>query len=165
MNSILLSRIVSETIQQVYLHPVRFELIWEEFPEFEDGIQEEIEEDMKELKLSEEEKVRWRMEMNGLTWDTVVLPYTKVTFMSENNGNSDTRGGGCGELDIPVEEFVWKCKNRKGITLKQLTEGVYRMKGSKYDWWYELFEGIEIIPKGGKGEKKAIIKTSFGYGS
>lgn len=78
-------------------------------------------------------------------------------------GNSDSRGGGCGDLKITIKDFQWEIKHEdKEITLKDFTECVYRMKGSKYDWWYELFSGISLVDH---HDKFLEFNTDFGYGS
>src|SRR5205085_6735453 len=51
---------------------------------------------------------------------------------------------GCGNLHLPIDEFQWEISYAGGITLRNLVEGVYRMKGSKYDYWYELFGGLIV---------------------
>lgn len=87
---------------------------------------------------------------------------TKLTGVGTDTGNSDTRGGGCGNIGIPLEEFTYTVENPTGITLRQVTEVVYRLKGSKYDWWYELYSGIT---EQSRVNGHLTITTDFGYGS
>jgi hypothetical protein len=89
--------------------------------------------------------------------DEIVDKSKTLTIFSRQNGNTDNSGG-CGNLGIPVEEFVWKKECKYGITLKDITEGVYRLKGSKYDLWYELFGSVER-------DENGIYEVDFGYGS
>lgn len=65
-------------------------------------------------------------------------------------------------VKFPLSMFSWKTENPKGITLRDLTEAIYRMKGSKYDWWYELFGDITLLEETEDGYK---IIASFDYGS
>ena len=77
-------------------------------------------------------------------------------------GNTDNRGGGCGNLHIPLSEFKWDCTNPSGINIKDIAEGVYRMKGSKYDWWYEMFsDNSKYIIK----NDTVHFEIDFDYGS
>ena len=84
----------------------------------------------------------------------------KVEFYSKLTGNSDTRGGGCGDYPIPVADFTWTVENEEGITMRQVTEAIYRLKGSKYDFWYELFSGLKMTSK-----DPLRILVDFDYGS
>jgi hypothetical protein len=57
-------------------------------------------------------------------------------------------------------DFVWEINNPNGITFGNLVEGVYLMKCSKYDLWYELFGGIKII---NEDDDSYTFEVSFDY--
>jgi hypothetical protein len=46
--------------------------------------------------------------------------------------------------------------------MRNLTEVLYRLKGSKYDWWYELYSGFTVT---NCNDKEVTIDVEFGYGS
>ncbi len=81
---------------------------------------------------------------------------------SELTGNDDPRGGGCGNYKFRKEDFVWTIKNVNGITFGNLVECVYRLKGSKYDLWYEMYCGI-ILEK--ETDDGYLIEVRFDHGS
>ena len=152
-----ISEIVSETIKHCYVHPVTLKIVLKPFEEFANqsidfggfsvGLLEELETLPKDI-----------------SWETLVFGpnITKLHIHSEKNGNDDTRGGGCGRLRLPVSDFQYEIENKGGITLADLTEAAYRMKGSKYDWWYELYSGITITKK---TDSQVYTKIKFDYGS
>ncbi len=134
----------------VYLHPVQFNLVWREPEIGYDTILETFPEEIAN-------------ETKNWDWDFVPFPHIKkLTVFSKQTGNEDERGGSCYNLNIKETDFTWSTKNRKGITLKDITEGVYRMKGSKYDWYYELFGGL-VLDKIENDE--LTLEARFGYGS
>jgi hypothetical protein len=100
------------------------------------------------------------IEKNG--WNAVVLPKQNLKIICKTTGNPDVRGGGCFEYNFKQSDFVWEVNNPNGITLSNLVEGVYRMKGSKYDLWYELFCNIELI---NEDDNSYTIQVNFDYGS
>ncbi len=161
-----ISNIVEQTIHCVYLHPCRLELIFRDL-DVED-IKSSITE--KAIDNSEDENITAEVitdEINKLniSWDTVIWPeITVLNISSKCTGNDDTRGGGCGNLDLSVDEFKWTCHNPSGITLKDLTEAVYRMKGSKYDYWYELYGSI-TVELNNPDKQTATVEVDFDYGS
>jgi hypothetical protein len=160
----VLSIIVGETIKCCYVHPVTLKMIFEEF---DIGDTEQMIADSKDDSDPNNPDVKFvynQESMDVLTWESLIFGpnVTMLTVMSQCTGNNDPRGGGCGNLGLSMAEFNYTIKNKAGITLKNLTEGVYRMKGSKYDWWYELYGGINI---GYLNEKHCLIKADFDYGS
>lgn len=109
--------------EAVYLHPVTLELVFNSaYPE----------------------------SIGGFTWGSLVLPphVTSVRMFSRDSGSTDIRGGGCGNLHLPVEDFQVKFSDLSGIKLKHIVEGIYRLKGSKYDWEYELLAGLLLVIEG-----------------
>ena len=102
-------------------------------------------------------------EISGWGWNQNVLPkFTKLTVKSNHTGNNDIRGGGPGELKLKVEDFVYTQDTPGGITFKSLTDGLYRMKGSKYDWAYEQYSGFKVLST---DDAHLVILADFGYGS
>lgn len=160
----LLSAIIEVTLKKVYLHPVRFELVWSAF---DDHNIAEIEERFRscfedcKIKSTSDSINKYVDIIEGLSWDTVLFREKALSICSEQTGSSDRCGGGCGEMKIPLEEFQWATDCPDGVTVKNLTEAVYRMKGSKYDWWYELFSSITFRA----AYDLVKCEVSFDYGS
>jgi hypothetical protein len=149
-----LSVLVGAALHDVVLHPVKLELVWTPQPDM-DNLSEALgnsgEEDESVLTLIEE-----------LGWDAVVLPKRRLTVFSKKTGNMDRRGGGCGNYAFTTDDFVWEVTNEGGITFRELVEGAYRMKGSKYDMWYEMYSEIKLIREDDQGY---TMEVRFGYGS
>jgi hypothetical protein len=157
-----LSALVESAIECVYVHPVTLQLVWQTLclDKFESEIK-----DTDTEQESERENARQKIltAIPLIQWSTVIFAkHRTLTLSSIFTGNDDTRGGGCGNLNLPVEDFIWTVQNDSGITLQNIVECVYRLKGSKYDWWYELFGGV-IINKHKSGNLNGFV--SFGYGS
>ena len=156
----VLSHIVSESIKEVYLHPVTFTLQWAQ--NYDIGNSNDLIHNTFETEIANDIVDMVKEEWN---WETVVLPdTTKLTIRTAKGktGNSDTRGGGCGNMCIPSDEFVYTIESADGITLRDLTEAVYRMKGSKYDWWYELYTSLRVTKE---DEGHLHLEVDFDYGS
>jgi hypothetical protein len=176
----ILSAIISETIRYVYLHPVNYTHVYKPLLANEIApIQHTLNTAFADIMFygsdGEEEEgdtgISIHNQMNKdiiklITkkgWDTPIIKgVTHFTVESNQTGNDDSRGGGCGGLDFTKEDFIYnKELGSNVITLKDITEGCYRMKGSKYDWWYELFSGVGYrIHNGG-----VTFTVDFGYGS
>ena len=90
------------------------------------------------------------------------MPQKSLTGFSLSTGNSDNRGGGCGDFRFTKDDFRYTIYKQNGLTLKDLTEVVDRLKGSKYDYWYELYEGISVSSQ---TADSLTIQVEFGYGS
>uniref|UniRef100_A0A6G6ABI4 Uncharacterized protein n=1 Tax=Borely moumouvirus TaxID=2712067 RepID=A0A6G6ABI4_9VIRU len=150
--------IVNECINKVYLHPVQLNIIFKEITE--DDFDFNIFRDHCEHKNEREEfEIIKCIKLSTLLFDNNLK---KLTGYSKLNGNDDIRGGGCGNYNIPVSDFKYTIINEKGITIRDLLEIIYRLKGSKYDFWYELFSSINI-----KNQTDSYIKfkIDFDYGS
>ncbi|AVL93896.1 hypothetical protein mvi_536 [Megavirus vitis] len=159
-----ISYIVDQCITCVYLHPVKLNIIFKEINEdhfdyekFVDYCNEENEEN--EDKIKELFEIVKKINLSTLVLDTNLK---KITGYSKLTGNDDNRGGGCGSFNIPVEDFKYTIINENGITMRDVFEVVYRLKGSKYDFWYELFSGIDIKKQ---TDNYIKFKVDFGYGS
>ncbi|CAN5798067.1 hypothetical protein BH23THE1_BH23THE1_34700 [soil metagenome] len=138
-----------------YVHPVTFEMIFEDL-----DWSHIIDTTFHGVEFSYDEKA-----LQEVTWDTIAFDpaVTTLEVFSKQTGNTEVRGGGCGcRYTIPVEDFRYTITNKTGITLKNLVEGVYRMKGSKYDNWYESFSDIVVTQK---SSSHVEVEAKFEYGS
>ena len=170
--NLVLPRLLSHSIRKCYLHPVRFEIIYQDLnpqdydidywmkqdKEGDDNCETELSDVAQNPELMSEIKSK----IVAMTWDTVVYPVQTLTGFSQKKGNTDNRGGGCGNLNIDVDEFEYSLTNPTGITLRNLTEVAYRLKGSKYDWWYELYS---TFTEENRTDTEVLIEVKFGYGS
>ena len=131
-----LSAIISYSIKCCYVHPVTFQMV------FEDLVINDI--------------------FNFITWDSLAFnpEDTVLEIFNQKTGNNDRHGGSCGYKNIPIEEFEYIIENEDGITIRDLTEAVYRMKGSKYDTVYEMFRKIKVREQ---DENKIIVEAIFDY--
>jgi hypothetical protein len=140
-------------IERVKLHPVKLELLFDPVNITEEDYREECGDDDPPpcpFPISD--------------WEMVVLHREKVILKGTQTGNTDTRGGGCGHCGFTLADFVWTIDGgaEGKITLKELAGGVYRLKGSKYDYYYESAPWLEVVSDDGK---EMVIKVDFGYGS
>lgn len=167
----VLNDVIAQSIKQVFVHPVTFEYTEEEELEL-DAIQIEIELDDEDQDHHQNNnqnnhqnnyKAELKSFLSQITWDTMVFSteYTEIHSFSRLTGNDDSRGGGCGNLNLPSSDFSWRISCPNGITVSDVTEAVYRMKGSKYDYWYELFHSVTVSTT-----KNCVdLECDFGYGS
>jgi len=172
-----IGELIKKSIKQVYVHPVRYELVWDkqvDFSELESGsrfdaifyVEKFNFDTYKEfIKQKHAASIGYRQKQyqtqlfdtlaislpkdilalaKSIEWNTVLFPHTELYVQSSSTGNDDVKGGGCGNINLSEEDFTWQKDTPHGITLRDLTEGVYRMKGAKYDWQYELVGGLEI---------------------
>jgi hypothetical protein len=146
-----LTEIIGKLIRRMYVHPVRFEMVYEDI-DLEDISDPDCEIDPETVD-----------EMKTLGWDWIPYPgISTIKVRSNRTGNDDSRGGGCGGLLIPVNEFKYTITRETSVTIRDIVECVYRMKGSKYDWWYELFYGVNVLKV---TDTKLTLKAEFDYGS
>ncbi len=123
-----LTDVVEFFIEFMYVHPVTLELVFQELTEEFDS-------------SGFDEPLCKFIEGKEIGWDTRILPGHHLVVFCESSFNN-SRKGGCGVLCIPKSDFHWEKVCKRGITVKDLTEAVYRMKGSKYDTWHEHLEEI-----------------------
>ena len=167
------SMLLGHTIKHVFLHPVTFQLIWDDelfdrqcFDEiiedhrcfYEDGDEEN---DPQEYETYINDVVK-----NG--WNWIPFPHLlKIHGSNPHGGNHDVRGGGC--KFIPKSEYEYTISSneqnshKQAINLRQLTELVYRLKGSKYDYWYELYSSCSF--KFEDDGRYAHLVINFDHGS
>ncbi len=153
----VLSILVGEAIKSVNLHPVKLELMFRKNSPYLMNmyIDHYIDESGNETLY-----MSFLRQIENEGWDTIVLPKTTLTIFSPTLGNKDDKGGGCGGYDFKESDFVWNITNESGITFRNIVEGVYRLKGSKYDYWYEMYTGIQLVEETDNGYK---IQTNFDY--
>lgn len=161
----LLGSLFTETIKCVTLHPVNLQLFWKELifpaPDVWDSMAASLDDEEIDISLEDFDIEEW-------TWDTVLFPQCKTLHIySDQTGDRSVRGGGCGNEDFPVNDFRWTIETPDGINLRHLNEAIYRMKGSKYDYYYELLCGTRFISEESHPEKAEVltIKVRFDYGS
>lgn len=163
-----LSKLLGSTITACHLHPVQFKMKYRKFKEVDyTSPIEDFKEDFKEDFLEKVDndfvnKLTDLFKTGQINWSTVINPsWTKLKVTSIDTGNGDSRGGGCGKLNLKLSDFVWEKERIGGLTVRDLTQAVYRMKGSKYDWWYELYSDTEFMFEDGI----LNMKVNFDYGS
>lgn len=136
-NVVNINLLLVTAIEKVVLHPVKLEIIPNPNFHTDDPV------DFDDNDLTEQDKL-WCKNHSYL--DSIIFPdINKIVAISEKKGNSDSRGGGCGCCGFDVEDFLWEETFTNGIKLLDLASVVYRLKGSKYDWWYELYDHVKFI--------------------
>ena len=94
-------------------------------------------------------------------WDNVVVENVKQVICINGRGvNTDYRSGSAEVKDEDLRCRMVVSNNK--VTIRELTELVYRIKGSKFDFYYELYEGISthLDDKG-----TLFIEADFDHGS
>ena len=153
----LLRQILDDSIKNVTLHPVRLELVWKKLCIDVGMVHECVFNDEYDFEVDVDS-----LKLGDWTWDTVLFPECNTLHVfSTKTGNKDIRGGVCGDADFSKDDFHWTIKTPEGITLKHLTEGVYRMKGSKYDYWYELFNSVKLVHRVDDGWLTLEVKFDY----
>jgi hypothetical protein len=130
-----LNIMIKQFLTEVYLHPVKLEIIKKNISEFSfDELCYEFSDMMKNVTEQEQKTPIYQYlsklmtgDTTKINWNTIVLPKTKFKIFSKQTGSS--RGGGCGDLGFLMKEFIWKHNgHRKPIKLGDLVCAVYRMK-------------------------------------
>ena len=155
----LLNSFCQVLIKNIKLHPVKLELL------FNENIDYEMINEMYNNEIEESgEKRDNNINIENYNWNSLIKDksYTNLYMYSDRTGNYDNRGGGCGEFGFTKDDFIWKIENKNGINLKDIVEGCYRLKGSKYDFWYELFCGLK---EENIKDSTITYKIDFDYGS
>jgi hypothetical protein len=174
----IISGIIYNIIKyNIKLHPVTLELLCTEISYIcSQEIRDEIENRVGHIPADVnplEQNVLFRPEECGLAnrlsdilgWrmETVVFPqFHNLVVYSNLTGNTDDRSGSCSAGNFVVDDFKWSVSAPHGITLRNLSEAVYRLKGSKYDCWYELFTGFVVR---GTDNGCLTLQVEFDYGS
>ena len=144
--------LIAEALRDIYLNPVLLKLMFNDryidFPLTD---------------IEDENDRKWAGDLlRERFWDIVIIENVKQVICVNGSGvNEDERSG----ATPSIEDHNLVCRlnvyNNK-VTLRELTELVYRIKSSKFDFWYELFEGISthIDDKG-----TLFIQARFDHGS
>lgn len=169
---LVLPRLMIHVIQRCYLHPVKLQIVYDELELQKFDIEwqmkytaegdENCDMELTQVTSNADLMAAIKKKITALTWDSVVFPVFKLTGFSQKTGNTDNRGGGCGNLKIDVDDFEYTIINSTGVTLRNLTEVIYRLKGSKYDWWYEIYS---TFVEENRSDNSVLIEVKFGYGS
>lgn len=159
----ILSLIVGESIKSCYVHPVRLEIIFKDLLIDHTTWTDEL--------IYSCDPIDWTLLgeilknfLKEITWDTIIFETTKLRCISNKTGVTDNSGAGCGHLGLDVKEFDYTIMNPLGITLKDLTEVIYRLKGSKFDYLYEFYQGIHYKISSDDSDMMEM-EVYFGYGS
>jgi len=160
----ILTPILINIIQDVIVHPVTLELIWNERPssDFDLLLLKQINDSNTGSLLFRNNE--YKLEglnilspiINAFGWEAVILPKSKLTIFSKQ------------ELEIKNEnnkfvskfkdsDFIWKIENPKGITLKNLTEACYRLKILKFNFWNETILKLNLVEENEDGYKIQLI--------
>jgi hypothetical protein len=154
----IVNGIVDSTIQRVKLHPVRLELLVDT-GEFDTEEMFDRISSVTEDHIDDEDMEKF---LSTITFDTIIFKQKHMHIYSTKTGNSDNRGGGCGDFGFGKDDFKLDIENENGITLLDLVKSVYRLKGSKYDFHYEMFSSIKIVKCDDSNIK---VRVMFDYGS
>ena len=150
-----LNAVMGESIRAFAIHPTSHKIVqyneiyWNNIENFDE--EEKMDEKFMDLlKKNETMKVICNLP------DTV----NRIILINLSGGNTDSRGGGCGEI-FKDWEFYYERDFNNQKTFLDFVKLIYRMKGSKYDYWYELYGGFESHIS----ESTLYIAVSFGHGS
>ena len=142
---------IAAAIQGVVLHPVKLEIV-----RHPNCHSDAVEFDSNDLSKQDE---LWCK--NHSHMDSVIFPdINKIVAISDKTGNIDNHGG-CGYCGFVVDDFLWTENFTNGVRLGDLAKIVYRLKGSKYDWNYELYDHTNFIIIG----ETLYLNVVFCYGS
>ena len=145
--------LISAAVQEVVLHPVQLKIVSK--PKYNPDNPVVFD----SYDLTEQDEL-WCKNHSYLK--SVIFPHiTKIVAISDKEGNKDSRGGGCGCCEFNITEFIWEETFTNGVKLFDLASVIYRLKGSKYDWWYELYDHSKFIII----ENTLFINVNFAYGS
>ena len=159
-----------DLLGQVVLHPVLYHHIWydknkklEELSE-NPGFEDIVDNLMDIFNISKEEAETKLENFVQKTFDDFLFDekLKKIYVFSMKTGNTDSRGGGCGNYDFTTDDFNVNLTHETGITIRDVIDCCYRLKGSKYDHWYELFHALKCHEYTGE---TATLEIQFDYGS
>ena len=145
--------LVNGAFRYISLDPVMLKVVFNENVDIQDVETGDLEND---------DDLKWVEELlkRGF-WDIVVVENVKQVICVNGSGvNTDDRS-----CSAKVKDADLRCRmsvtNNK-VTLRELTELFYRIKGSKFDFWYELYQGFasHLDDKG-----TLFIQVYFDHGS
>ncbi len=145
-----LVKLVGICLGKVIIHPVKLELIWKELKD--EFFMNIMEKDYKETELY--------TIMENLQWDTVLYEQRKLVILCPR-GDVDIDNPVLDRFNIDSGDFIWALEDSRGITLKDIVEGIYRMKVNKWEIVQEQLYKLEVVIKQGV----VIIRVEFEYKS
>ena len=144
--------LLNESINEIALDPVLLKLI------FDDVNVEDVE--LGDIENDNEHKWAEDVIKTGF-WNAIIIENVKQVICINGSGvNTDSKSNSTKVADEDLRCRMAVSGNR--VTLRELTELIFRVKGSKFDFWYELYDGISthIDDKG-----TLFIQTNFDHGS
>lgn len=171
----LLSRVVSRLLDSVYLHPVKLTLEWLDINNKLIDLEEEFAHPAGVKQFFIDKHISYNPDivkyLESMTLNSLVFDDTVKTLIISTDGmivGYDSKGYmGRRRFNFSRDDTTWVEYNPGGITLKNLVEAVYRMKGCKYDYWYETFGYISTtsVFYDTSGELVVELEANFGYGN
>lgn len=153
--------LLNEAIECVILHPVRLEIIRnDEKTEIDtERVLEILSDSMIGITENEWRDVEdWVIKHDDL--DSVIIRgITRVYAINPRGSNVDPRSGGSHMFN--PEDYYWDQMIDNQLTLYDLASIAYRLKGSKYDWWYELYSSCKFY----LDKSVLYMVLSFDHGS
>ena len=147
-----ISTLIYDGLREISLHPVLLKVVFNENVDIENLTTGDL----------DNEELTWVEELLGKGfWDNVVVENVKQVICINGRGvNTDYRSGSANVKNEDLRCRMMVSNNK--VTIRELTELVYRIKGSKFDFYYELYEGISthLDDKG-----TLFIEADFDHGS
>lgn len=152
----ILSEVVGQCIHCVAMNHVSGTLYWMPSPSINEGNVFDILDEVSSTDHHLATQLCNNISQDG--WDTQVLSKPKLTIRSNNSKASYVK-----DFNVPPQDLIWSIVSDKNyITLRQLVEGVYRMKLSKYEFIYEMFCNLDLTHE---DEEGYTIYADFDHGS
>lgn len=159
----IISVIISdfEIIKNVYVHPISFDWHWLPLNIHELNLDEYNMDTYTDYKQT----IHIINNINN-NWDYVLFPEFDILNMTlksnDNYLHCCSIGQICDSLNLSKNKFHWSIVNCNGITLRNIIESIYRLKGSKYNYWTELFHCIYLKQI---DNRTLTIEVNFSYGN
>lgn len=178
----ILDMILSLSPRLVTLHPVSFKLQWCDISASSDGfvidnrfknlITKLVDENNKLLTVTDSHKLlAW---IKTIGWN--FIPFKDIhTFSTGSNYDGSVSNGKDKNKDIyhqgsvynhnyhtmiSSDDINWTKTNTNGITLRDVTEAVFRIKKAKFDHYHEHYENIVVV---NKDNNKLSTLVTFNY--
>lgn len=159
----VLSALVGEALNSVYLHPVTFKMVFKPL-DLRDAL-DYIEDSDIEIEAGDGKLLRTYIA--GVGYYTIfedLRNVESIRFFSECERDCFKNSS----MSVPDSDFSWTVENtdkysdNEAITFGRIVEACYRLKSSKYDNGYELFSGLNFsdTPK-----NRLEAEVCFGYGN
>jgi hypothetical protein len=157
----VLTVLLSEAINHTYLHPVSLDILHKEFPL---KTTAHIQERLVDYKYHAGQGVSDTYYICSISdllgWNSIILSQSRLVVNTKQTDDPDPNSNSCYKFNIPKYDFEWAAERKGGILLSDLTEGVYLMKGSKYDYTSETVQKVEIIEK---TDEAIQLRVTFEY--